>query len=262
MRLTGRAGWADGVPEVALPMLAKMPAPDLSATLPPPPDVVASTPVAVRRGRTARLAGWIALAGFGAIFGLVRARRSEAVDLAVTLKLQQRDHPVLQTVMRAASWPGFPPQSRIIPGLIAAGLLVARLPLEAAFALGAWGTALVAAVVKAVMRRPRPVAGVDMRVVTAPLGGSSFPSGHTITYVGVYGYLAYIVHTLLRPAGWRRAIVAGLLGLVAAVGPSRVHQGHHWFTDVSASYLLGLAYLIGLTSLYRRIKAARAGMRG
>jgi len=71
----------------------------------------------------------------------------------------------------------------------------------------------------------------------------------------------YLAHTLLRPAGWRRAIVAGLVGLIALVGPSRVHQGHHWFTDVTASYLLGIAYLIGLTGLYRRVKAARAGMR-
>jgi len=230
-------------------------------SLPPPPDVVVPAPVAVRRGRAARLAGWVAFAGFGAIFGVVRARRSEAIDLAVTLKLQRRDHPVLQSVMRAVSWPGFPPQSRIIPALTAAGLLAARLPLEAAFMLGAWGTALVASFVKAAMRRPRPIADVDLRVVVAPLGGSSFPSGHTITYVGVYGFLAYLVHTLLRPAAWRRATVAGLLGLLALVGPSRVHQGHHWFTDVTASYLLGLAYLIGLVGLYRRIKAARAGMR-
>ena len=230
-------------------------------SLPPPPDAVVGPRVAVRRGRTARLASWIALAGFGAIFGLVRARRSDAVDLAVTLKLQQRDHPVLQTVMRAVSWPGFPPQSRLIPAIIAAGLLVARLPLEAVFMLGAWGTALVAAAVKAVMKRPRPVADVDLRVVTAPLGGSSFPSGHTITYVGVYGFLAYLAQTLLRAAGLRRAIVAALVGMVALVGPSRVHQGHHWFTDVTASYLLGIAYLIGLSGLYRRIKAARAGMR-
>jgi len=237
-----------------------LPAP-LPATLPPPPDVVVPTRVAVRRGRAARFAGWVALAGFGAIFGLVRARRTDAIDLAVTLKLQRRREPVLQSVMRAVSWPGFPPESHIIPATIAAGLLVARLPLEALFMVGAWGTALVSTAVKAVMRRPRPVAGVDLRVITAPLGGSSFPSGHTITYVGVYGFLAYLAHTLLRPVAARSAIGAALVGLVALVGPSRVHQGHHWFTDVTASYLLGIAYLIGLTGLYQRIKAARAGMR-
>lgn len=234
---------------------------DAPTTLPPPPDAVASAPAAVRRGRVARYAGLVALTGFGALFGLVRARRTDAIDLAVTLKLQRRRHPVLQPTMRAVSWPGFPPQSHVIPAAIAAGLLVARLPLEAAFAMGAWGTAVVASAVKVVMRRPRPLAGVDLRVVTAPLGGTSFPSGHTITYVGVYGYLAYLAHTLLRPVAWRRAIVAALLGLVALVGPSRVHQGHHWFTDVTASYLLGFAYLTGLVEIYRRVKASRAGMR-
>ena len=242
-------------------MLASMPQLDLPSTLPPPPDQVVSTPVAVRRGRGARLAGWAALAGFGAIFGLVRARRTDAIDLALTLKLQRRRDPVLQALMRGVSWPGFPPRAGSSRPPSPRGLLVARLPLEALFMVGAWGTALVASAVKAVMRRPRPVAGVDLRVVTAPLGGSSFPSGHTITYVGVYGFLAYLAHTLLRPAGWRRAIVAALVGLVGLVGPSRIHQGHHWFTDVTASYLLGVAYLIGLTGLYRRVKAARAGMR-
>ena len=243
-------------------MLAAMPQLDLPATLPPPPAAIVSTPVAVQRGRAARFVGRAALGGFGIIFALVRAHRSDAVDLAVTLKLQREwRQPIVQTLMRAVSWPGFPPQSQIIPALIAAGLLVARLPLEALFALGAWGTSLLASAVKAIMRRPRPVGGVDLRVVTAPLGGSSFPSGHTITYVGVYGYLAYLAHTLLRPTAWRRGIVAALVGLIALVGPSRVHQGHHWFTDVTASYLLGIAYLIGLTELYRRIKAARAGMR-
>ena len=59
------------------------------------------------------------------------------------------------------------------------------------------------------MRRPRPVAGVDLRVVTAPLGGSSFPSGHTITYVGVYGFLAFLAHTLIRPVAARRVVVGG-----------------------------------------------------
>ena len=193
--------------------------------------------------------------GFGAIFALVKAKRSDAIDLAITMKLQRGSNPLLARVMEAASWPGFPPQSRIIPAVLVVGLALLRLPLEAAAMIGAWGTALLATVVKAAMHRPRPVAGVDVRVIAAPLGGSSFPSGHTITYVGIYGFLAYLVHTLLRPVGLRRAIVGGLVGLVALVGPSRIHQGHHWFTDVSASYLLGTSYLLALTRLYREVKA-------
>jgi membrane-associated phospholipid phosphatase len=82
-----------------------------------------------------------------------------------------------------------------------------------------------------------------------------------LTYVGLYGTLVYLAGTLIRPARWRGLAVGALLALLGAVGPSRIHQGHHWPTDVSASYLLGTAYVVGVTSLYRRIKARRAGVR-
>jgi undecaprenyl-diphosphatase len=229
----------------------------MSETLPPtnPPRV------AVRRARAASAVAWLGLAGFVAIFAGVRARRTEAFDLAVTIRLQARRHPAIDRAMAAASWPGFPPQSRLVPPAIIGGLWLARLRTEAAFQLAAWGAALLSTVTKAVMRRPRPDAAAGLRVVTARLGGSSFPSGHVITYVGTYGFLAYLANALLRPVALRRAIVAGLVGLVALVGPSRIQQGHHWATDVTASYLLGLSYLIGLASLYRRVKARGAGVR-
>jgi undecaprenyl-diphosphatase len=226
----------------------------------PPPAEVLSPREAVARGR---LATWAAAGAFGAfmaIFGLVRARRSDAFDLALLLKFQRRRNPLLAALMRIGSWFGFPPQSRIIPPLLVGGLWLARLRLEAAALTAGWGTALVSTLLKALMRRPRPIAGEDLRVVAAPLGGSSFPSGHVITYMGFYGFAAYLAFTLIRPAAVRRAVVAGLLALLALVGPSRIHQGHHWPTDVTASYLLGTTYLIGLTTLYRRAKARRSGL--
>lgn len=215
------------------------------------------TPVALRRGRGASAIAAVGLAGFLGIFGLVRTHRSEAFDLALTMKLQSRRHALLERLMATASWVGFPPQSRIVPPAIIGTLWALRFPTEAAFQLLAWCTGLVSTGLKAIMRRPRPVAGTDLRVVAAPLGGSSFPSGHVITYMGTYGFLAYLVHTMVRPRGARRAIVGGLVGLLAFVGPSRIYQGHHWPTDVSASYLLGTSYLIGLTVLYRRVKERR-----
>ena len=214
-------------------------------------------PVALERGRYATAAGVVGVIGFGAIFALVRARRSDAVDLALMVKLQRGANPILDRVMAAASWLGFPPQSRIVPPAIIGGLWLTRFRTEAAFQLLAWGTGFLSTILKAIMRRPRPVAGADLRVVTAPLGGSSFPSGHVITYVGTYGFLAYLAHTLLRKRAGRRPIVAGLLGMLALVGPSRIYQGHHWPTDVGASYLLGTSYLVVLTTLYRRVKARR-----
>jgi undecaprenyl-diphosphatase len=215
------------------------------------------TPVALERGRFATAMGVLGLFGFLGIFGAVRARRSEAFDLAMSLKLQHQRSPLLDRVMATASWLGFPPQSRVIPPAIIATLFALRFPVEAAFEALAWGTGFLSTVLKEIMKRPRPVAGEDLRVVAAPLGGSSFPSGHVITYVGTYGFLAYLAHTLIRPVAVRRAVVGGLGALLALVGPSRIYQGHHWPTDVTASYMLGTSYVVALTALYRRVKGDR-----
>jgi membrane-associated phospholipid phosphatase len=51
------------------------------------------------------------------------------------------------------------------------------------------------------------------------------------------------------------------VSLLSLVGTSRVYLGHHWFTDVIASYLLGTTWLVGLTGIYRKVKL-RAMNRG
>ena len=209
--------------------------------------------MALLRGRNGMLVAGAALLAFGAIFTAVKARRSDGVDIAITLRLQARQHKSLATLMEVVSWPGFPPQSRVIPPLIISTLVVMRMPTEAFFQGLAWGTAGVATVVKGFVQRPRPLPE-QVRVVLAPLGGSSFPSGHVLTYVGTYGFAAFIVYTVVRPPQVRWPLTIGLLGLVGGVGPSRIYQGHHWPTDVAASYLLGMSYLIGLIALYRRVK--------
>jgi undecaprenyl-diphosphatase len=221
--------------------------------------------VVLRRAGVARRPVLASLGGFAAILALVRARRTEAIDAALTIRWQAFRRPWLGRLMVLVSWPGFPPQSRIIPPILVLGLLLLRQPLEAAFQLLAWMTGGMSELLKGVMKRPRPVAGTDLRVVAAPLGGSSFPSGHVITYVGTYGWLAYVAQSVIRPRWPRRILVASLTALIAAVGPSRIYQGHHWPTDVAASYLLGTAYLLVLVQLYQRIKGNRpiagAGLR-
>jgi undecaprenyl-diphosphatase len=210
--------------------------------------------LALGRGRGAAAVAVAGLLGFGLIFAAVRARRSEAIDLALMLRLQRRRRPWLDRLMTIASWPGFPPQSRVIPPAVIGGLWLLRFRTEAAFEAAAWGTGALSTLLKAAMERPRPVAGTDLRVVVAPLGGSSFPSGHVITFVGTYGFLAYLTDTLVRDPVLRRLSTAGLVGLVLLVGPSRIYQGHHWPTDVSASYLLGTSYLVVVVGGYQAVK--------
>ena len=209
--------------------------------------------VAMARGKTAIAVVAVALSIFAVIFALVKRNHSASVDLRVTRQLQRQQQPWFSKLMQAVSWPGYPPQSRIIPPALAAGMLVLGFPLEALFQLAAWGAGGISSVIKRVMRRSRP-SSEHVWVQPARIGGSSFPSGHVLIYTGVYGFLAFLIETLVRSNRLRRAAIGALVSLIALVGPSRIYLGHHWFTDVLASYLLGGSYLLGLTALYRRVK--------
>jgi membrane-associated phospholipid phosphatase len=211
--------------------------------------------IAERRGNGAIGVAAVAMAIFSVLFWIVRSNRSAETDAAITLRLQKRDHPYFDRLMNIVSFPGFPPQSRIIPPGLAALLWARGLRLEAIFQIAAWGTGGVSSIFKRIMQRKRPAPGDNgIRVAVANIGGSSFPSGHVIIYMGVYGFLAFLAHVWIRSNIIRRAVVGFLLSLLSLVGMSRVYLGHHWFTDVLASYLLGTTYLIALTELYRRVK--------
>lgn len=212
--------------------------------------------IAARRGKGGVTVASLAMSAFAVLFWIVRTKRSAATDAAITLRVQKQDHPIFDRVMHVVSFPGFPPQSRIIPPAIPAILWLRGMRLEAIFQLAAWGTGGVSSIFKRIMKRGRPVTlgHHDIKVAVANIGGSSFPSGHVIIYMGVYGFLAFLAHVWIRPDAIRRTVVGFLVSMLALVGPSRVYLGHHWFTDVLASYLLGTTYLVGLTSLYRRVK--------
>jgi membrane-associated phospholipid phosphatase len=95
--------------------------------------------------------------------------------------------------------------------------------------------------------------------VIAGAGGNSFPSGHTLFYVTFFGFLGYLAYAQLKPGRLRTAVlwVTGLLILL--VGPSRIWMGHHWASDVLASYALGLTYLMLLVQLYGRRRLGALG---
>ena len=207
---------------------------------------------ALRRGRLLEAVIGGGIVGFAGLLALVDAKRSAALDLRATRALQRFRDPRIVRLMRAASWPGFPPQSRVIPPAIIGSWLALGFPVEAAGQALAWGSAALATGAKHLANRDRPVAP-QVEVVLAPLGGTSFPSGHVLSYVGTYGFLAYLIAIRVRDPALRTVGLAAPLALITLVGPSRIYQGHHWLTDVLASYLLGAAYVATLVAVYRRV---------
>lgn len=181
----------------------------------------------------------------------VRKGHTAEIDRAVTRAIQKRKGPRFAKVMWYASWAGFPPQSRTIPMVLPALWLLAGKKREAGFQLAGWGTSAISGTIKQLMRRPRPSPD-EFSVAKANIGGTSFPSGHVINYTGVYGTLAILIHHNIRNTFLRRTLIGAILTKLALVGPSRIYLGHHWFTDVCTSYLLGSSWVLILNDLYKR----------
>jgi undecaprenyl-diphosphatase len=181
----------------------------------------------------------------------VRSGKTVPLDRAVTRSIQKRKGPQFAKVMRIASWAGFPPQSRTIPFVLPALLFLTGRRRDARFQLMGWGTSLISGTIKTIMQRPRPSAD-EFDVQKANIGGTSFPSGHVINYMGVYGTLAVIMAHNIKWEPLRKLVLGAIGTKLALVGPSRIYLGHHWFTDVLTSYLLGSSYVLVISSLYKR----------
>jgi undecaprenyl-diphosphatase len=81
---------------------------------------------------------------------------------------------------------------------------------------------------------------------------SSFPSGHTAAAVCLYGTLALILWSRMRPGALRGLVVTLLWLLPVVVGTSRLYRGMHHLTDVLAGLLFGIAWLAVAVAGMRR----------
>ena len=199
-----------------------------------------------------------ALLGYVGLLIFVRANPRSRGDTAVTLRMQRNNHPALARVMDWTSWFGFRPQSLWLPFVLVAAAWIKGLRLGSVFLVFAWASSLLSFFTKLIIRRPRPDDPL-IRVVVADIRDTSFPSGHTLHYVTFWGFVAYLAATNLRDRTVRRVITAVIAAVVGLIGPSRVYLGHHWLTDVLASYLLGFAYFAGLVWAYRWLRSMLDG---
>jgi undecaprenyl-diphosphatase len=107
---------------------------------------------------------------------------------------------------------------------------------------------------KTLVGRVRPV--VDVPVASAP--GNSFPSGHALGSMVVYGALLLVFLPAVRQR-WRPAFIAVIAVVVFVIGLTRLALGVHFLSDVLAGWLLGAAWL-GVTAYAFRIWRLEAGV--
>lgn len=96
-------------------------------------------------------------------------------------------------------------------------------------------------VTKGLVERVRP----GLETARIPLPDSySFPSGHALASFLFFGTVAFIAFLHLGQVKAKFLVFAGCTAIAIGVALARVYLGVHWFGDVTASWLLGSAWMM------------------
>lgn len=190
---------------------------------------------------------------FGLLLGLVQSAWGplQGLDRGIARQLSEwvSGNPTLLSALQIVTTLGDPAVLTLLLGLAAAWLLIRRRPRLASYVVvTGLGAAILTPVTKTLVDRTRPLVGTVE-------GGASFPSGHALGSIVVYGVLLLVFLPAMNPRV--RPFVAAATGLlVLAIGFTRLALGVHFLTDVLGGWLLGFAWLGVTASAFQRWRRA------
>ncbi len=206
----------------------------------------------IRRWRARVFRGYLVTAtvSFSILVVLASTTNYFTLDLTVTRAVQNIHAPLFADLMWVISYFGYYPQMFVLIAAVVVLLFIIGLRWQSVVVLiSAAGSAGLTQLIKLFVHRPRPGAGLV--TVFQQLSSYSFPSGHVLTYTAFFGFLFFLVFTMLKPS-WLRALLLEILGiLISLVGISRIYVGDHWASDVIGAYLLGSLWLVASIYVYQ-----------
>lgn len=100
-------------------------------------------------------------------------------------------------------------------------------------------------------RPPHSLAEADGPSISQVLSGSSaqnsFPSGHMLRTVIVYGLIGFVIHRLSPSRRVRNLAVIGAIAVIVLVAVDRLYLDVHWESDVIGGVILGSIGLLAGT---------------
>lgn len=185
------------------------------------------------------LAAICCLTGFAWIAKSLFRPELQSFDQTLLLWLYHRHNLLLDQVMLGVTWLGEQNVLLVISGLVLLFLTMQRQWLWlSGFAIATVGATILNLVLKDAFARVRPA--LWERIVDVQY--YSFPSGHAMLSLVVYGMVGYLLVKVLPR--WKFVTLAATAFMVGLIGLSRLYLGVHWPTDVLAGYAAGSVWLI------------------
>ena len=165
-------------------------------------------------------------------------------DRSILLIIHQWSNPSLDSLMISVTRLGDP---EWVVGVIVGTLCWLGLkrcyPEVIMFTIACLGAFVLNSSMKVFFAKARP----ELWTRLIPETSFSFPSGHALGSIVLYGAIAYL---LSRQVPKKSRLFYGIaIGIVTAIGFSRLYLGVHWPTDILAGYGIGFLWLITCTIL-------------
>ena len=164
-------------------------------------------------------------------------------DDLVRARVHEHASTTLTAMMRAFTFIGGPVALCVLVSSAVLAFWVANLRQEALLMTITFAGAIALEIgLKHVFHRGRPEPYFNTPLPTS----FSFPSGHAMYAMYLYGMLAALVVPRTRSRGGRIAILTACSLMIILIGLSRVYLGVHYPSDVLAGYASALIWVIAL----------------
>ncbi len=208
------------------------------------------------RKRDFRILLIILLAAFLILSILVKLQPLLPIDVFITQFIQRVNSPWFDILMRSLTFLGNAIPLTVSIIFFALCLFLMNREKESLLLIvSCFGATTISTIAKIVVSRPRPDSSLINQVGTFA-NSDSFPSGHVLAFIGLYGFLVYLVFTRLKMGLFRTALINAGLVLLFLISISRIYLGAHWFSDTLGSYLIGGAWIYIMILIDNRFKSS------
>ncbi len=195
----------------------------------------------------------IAILGFALLTFFAKKNDYFNFDLSFTLFIQRLNVVWFDTLMRFVTFTGDEVPFAILIGLFSmCGYLIGKRKDLLVLFFSTFGGWIISKILKILVARPRPDPSL-IHQIDHFIKADSFPSGHVLGAVSLYGFLLFIAYTQLKKGVFRNISISFCFLAIFLMGLSRIYLGAHWFSDVLGAYLLGFVWLSFMILIYQRL---------